>query len=83
MNTEPAKEKKKEIFKLFTTDNKLCSEAEFFEIKDKLQCACRDGDFELIKILLSETIDDTSNSFKFKVDKTNQTASLFKGQINN
>ena len=42
--------------------------------------ACKAGDVELVKILLSETIENDSK-FTFKINKTNQTASLFK--VNN
>ena len=78
MNTESAKEKKKEILELFTTYNKLRSKEEFDYIEDELHEACREGDLEMIKIFLSETIEDSTNTLKFKIDETNQTASLFK-----
>ena len=69
METESSKEKKKEILELFTTYNKLRSEKEFEEIKDILHYACREGDVELIKILLSETIEN-STGLHFKIDET-------------
>ncbi|KAK8897924.1 hypothetical protein M9Y10_000157 [Tritrichomonas musculus] len=43
--------------------------------------ACQEGDLELIKIYLSETITNESNLLSFKIDKTNRNASLFK--VNN
>ena len=77
MERVSSKDKKKEILKLFTTYNKLRSEDEFNEIKDDLHCACRASDVELIKILLSETIEKASEGLTFKIDSTNETASLF------
>lgn len=40
-------------------------------------CWNKEGDIELIRIYLSETISDDSEDLIFKIDKTNQTASLF------
>ena len=48
------------------------------KIECNLHDACRKGDFELIKIYLSKTIENDSESLKFKIDETNRTASLFK-----
>ena len=42
-----------------------------------MRYACREGDLELIKILLSETIEDGSKNFFIKIDKTNKTASFY------
>ncbi|KAK8865144.1 hypothetical protein M9Y10_010678 [Tritrichomonas musculus] len=81
MKTYLTKEKKNEILDLFSNSNNLLSEEEFKEIKYKLHNACQDGDLELIKILLSETIQDDSKDLTFKIDKTNQTASLFKVKV--
>ena len=78
LETEPAKEKKKEILDLFAYSNNLRSEEEFEEIKQELHHACRKGDVELIKIYLCETIEPDSKKILFKIDRTNQTASLFK-----
>ena len=80
MERKSAKEKKEEILELFT-HNKLNSEEEFNKIKNFLHDACREGDIELIKILLSETIVISSEGYAFKIDETNQTASLF--DVNN
>ena len=77
MNTESAKEKKKEILDLLTNNNFLSKE-DFFEVEDDLHDACMEGDLEMIKIFLNETIEDSTNTFIFKIDKTNQTASLFR-----
>ena len=77
METDSALEKKKEILDLFTNYNKLVSEQEFDQVISKLHMACRDCDLELIKICLSETIEDESKNLTFKIDKTNKTASLF------
>ncbi|KAK8834969.1 hypothetical protein M9Y10_018671 [Tritrichomonas musculus] len=73
-----AKEKKNDILDLFSNSNNLCSEEEFKEIKYKLHNACSEGDLDLIKIYLSETIENESKDFTFKIDRKNQTASLFK-----
>lgn len=81
MEEELAKGKKNEILDLLINYNKLRSEEEFKEIKYKLHFACKEGDLDLIKIFLSETIKDYSNTLHFKIDGTNQTASLFK--VNN
>ena len=83
MKSESSKEKKKEILNLLTTHNKLRSKDEFYEIKDNLYEACENGDLEMIKILLSEKIENSSRTLKFKIDETNQTASLFKISILN
>lgn len=74
METYLTKEKKNEILDLFSNSNNLLSEEEFKEIKYKLHNACQDGDLELIKILLSETIQDDSKDLTFKIDKTNHTS---------
>ncbi|KAK8884505.1 hypothetical protein M9Y10_043617 [Tritrichomonas musculus] len=70
--------KKKEILNLLKNSNNLHSRREFIEINSDLHCACKEGDIELIQILLCETIEDSSNDFVYKIDKTNKTASLFK-----
>ena len=77
MMRESSKEKKKEILELFTTYNKIRSKDEFDEIGFDLHNACRTGDLELIKILLSETIEKSREGLTFKIDSTNETASLF------
>lgn len=73
----PEKENKQEILNLFQNSN-LHSIEEFDKIKSKLHEACKLGELELINILLQETINNESNEFTFKIDKKNQTASLFK-----
>ena len=83
MNTETSKGKKREIFELLTNSNNLHSEKEFKEIKDKLHRACERGDLELIKIYLNETIKNESQDMIFKIDKTNNTASLFRVNTKN
>ena len=75
---ESFKDKKQEILNLFTTYNKLRSEDEFNEIKYDLDKYCKEGNLEIIKILLSKTIKNSTNTLTFKIDETNQTASLFK-----
>ena len=77
MNTESSKDKKERILDLFRNHNKLKSEEEYNEIESQLHYACIEGDLELIKILLSETIEDESENFLFKIDKTNKTASFY------
>lgn len=37
----------------------------------------REGDIDLIKIYLSETVENYSNDLFIKIDKANRTASLF------
>lgn len=81
MHTRSAKEKKNEILELFSNYNHLHSKEEYKEVKNILHEACQEGDLELIKIFLSETITNESNLLSFKIDKTNWTASLFK--VNN
>ncbi|KAK8883956.1 hypothetical protein M9Y10_043058 [Tritrichomonas musculus] len=76
-DTELGKEKKQEILTLFTNSNNLHSEEELQNIEYNLHQACKAGDVELVKNLLSETIENDSK-FTFKINKTNQTASLFK-----
>ena len=78
IETGSAKQKKNEILDLLKNYNKLRSKEEFEEIKYKLHVACIKGDLALIKIYLSETIENTSYGLRFKIDKTNRTASLFK-----
>ena len=78
MNMEAMSEKKKEILDLFTNYNNLGSKEEFDEIESNLHKACSKFDTELIKIYLSKTIKNDSKTLKFKIDQTNQTASLFK-----
>lgn len=77
MNTGLAMRKKKEIVDLFTNFNRLRSKEEFSKIAHGLHRACRKGDLDLIKIYISETIEDDSKTLKFKIDRTNKTASLF------
>ena len=78
IETESSKEKKNEILDLFKNHNHLKSESDFDEIEYKLHHACEKGDLDHIKILLSETIQDSAEILTFKIDKTNHTASLFK-----
>ena len=66
METEPVKEKKKEILDFFTNSNNLRSEEEFKEIQQELHHACRKGDVKLIKIFLSETTEPDSKKIQFK-----------------
>ena len=77
LETKEAKDKKEEILDLFSNSNNFRSEEEIEEIEQKLHYACQRGDIELIKICLSETIEIDSKRLTFKIDKTNQTASLF------
>ena len=72
-----SKEEKSEILDLFTKSIKLSSESEFFEIENCLQEAILQGDIDLIKIYLIETIQSDSEDLKFKIDRTTRTASLF------
>ena len=58
MDTEYAKDKKKEIIDLFINNNYLRSEDEFETIESNLHEACKEGNLELIKIYLSETIEN-------------------------
>ena len=78
MDTELAKGKKNEILDLLNNSNHLRTEKEFKEIEYYLHDACEEGDVDLIKIYLSETINNDSNGLQFKIDSTNRTASLFK-----
>ena len=71
------KTKRKKMFDLFKNHNKLKSENEYREIESQLHYACKEGDLELIKILISETIEDDSKNFLIKIDKTNKTASFY------
>ena len=79
-NLESVIGKKQEILDLFTNFNNICSEEELQKIEYSLHKAIRRGDVEFIKILLSETIEN--DSFLFKIDRTNQTASLFNVKSN-
>lgn len=76
-------ENKKKIYELLTGSNYLRTKNEFDQIEFDLHRACRECDFDLIRILLSETIEDESKSLKLKINKTNHTASLFKITNNN
>ena len=78
IDTELGEEKKNKILDLLLNSNNLRSEEEFEEIEENLYVACQKGDLELIKIYLSESIQNDSKTITFKIDKTNQTASLFK-----
>lgn len=69
-------ENKKKIYELLTGSNYLRTKNEFDQIEFDLHRACRECDFDLIRILLSETL-------KLKINKTNHTASLFKITNNN
>lgn len=80
METESAREKKKEILDLFQNYNNLRSEEELKEVENMLHRAVKIGDLELIKIYLSETIENDSKDLIFKIDRTNKTASLFKNK---
>ena len=71
-----SEEKKQEILDIFSKSNYICSEKEYNEIKDKLYLLIRQGDAELIKILLGKTIEDEAKDMSFKIDKVNKTASL-------
>ena len=75
-----SKEKKSEILDLFTKSNNLRSKREFREIQSYLQEACLQGDIDLIKIYLSETIQ--TEDLTFKIDRTTKTASLFQVSSN-
>ena len=66
MNTESSKDKKERILDLFR-NHKLKSEEEYDAIEFQLHFACEKGDFELIKILFSETNDNDSNNFLIKL----------------
>ena len=78
MEKESSKEKKNEILDLLKNHNQLKSESEFNEIKSRLHHACQKGDLDHIKILLSETIKNSTKDLTYKIDKTTHTASLFK-----
>ena len=78
MKTESAKAKKNEILNLLKNYSKLRAEKEFNAIKYNLHEVCKDGDLDLIKIYLCVTVENHSKTFKFKIDETNQTASLFR-----
>ena len=78
IDTKPTNPKKKEILNLLNSHNKLRSEEEFKEISYKLYDACKYGDLDLIKIYLSETVENNSHELQFKIDSTNRTASLIK-----
>ncbi|KAK8834051.1 hypothetical protein M9Y10_031528 [Tritrichomonas musculus] len=77
MNTESSKDKKERILDIFRNHNELNSEEEYQKIEYQLHYACQVGDLELIKILLSETIEDDSENYLIKIDKTNKTASFY------
>lgn len=68
--TKLEKEKKKEIIDLLTNSNNLLSGHKFEGYQET--------NLELIKIYLSETINNDSKDLQFKINKTNLTASLFK-----
>ena len=69
-NIEIPKEKKNEILDLLKNYNKLHSEEEMREVEDYLIDACIKGNLDLIKIYLSETIENNSNTLKFKINET-------------
>ena len=75
---ELPKKEKKIIINLLNNSSSLRSKEEFEEIKMRLYTSCIDREFELIKIYLNEKIENESQDLTFKIDKTNQTASLFK-----
>ena len=77
MNSELSKNKKEKILDLFRNHNELKSEDEYKRTECWLHNVCEAGDHELIKILLSETIEDDSKNYLFKIDKTNKTASFY------
>ena len=81
LETEFARGKKNEILFLLTNFNHLCNEEEFKDVQQYLHEACANGDLDLIKIYLSETIYNDSKDMSFKIDKQNHTASLFKIHI--
>ena len=76
LETKSAKGKKKEILDLFKHHNKLRSEEDFRVIKENLHFACREGNLELIKIYLNESIVNDSETLELKIDETNRTASI-------
>ena len=77
LNMEFSRDKKEEIRELLTNHNQLQSQQEFDEVQNTLYEACKKGDIELIKICISETIENETKDLKFKINKTNKTASLF------
>ena len=76
LNIELSKEKVKEILDILKNSNNLRTKEEFEEIKIRLYTSCRKGEIELTKIYLNEKIEN--EDLTFKIDKSNQTASLFK-----
>lgn len=67
---------RKKKFSIFSRINFFSEE--FEEIKEMLHKSFRNCYIELIKICLNETIIDILEGLVFKIDKSNQTASLFK-----
>ena len=82
-NTKLSKEKKIEILEFFTKFSKLRFEREFREIEENLHKACKLGDADLIKIYLSETIQNDTKDLTFQIDKISKTASLIKVRYSN
>ena len=82
IETKLSNEKREEIYDLFNNHNLLKSERDFEEIKEPLHYACQECDLELIKILLSDTFRNYYNGrlLIFKINKTNNTASIIKVQ---
>ena len=80
LDKEPMKGKKKEILDILENHNKLSSIEEYDEIVPFLMHAYSNCDLEMIKILLSETVENKSKELKFKLDEKNKTALLL--QIN-
>ena len=78
MDKELSRDKKEEISELLTNHNQLLSQDELAEVNELHHEACKKGNLKLIEIYLNETIEDETNNLKFKINKTNKTASLFK-----
>lgn len=73
------KEKKQEIINLFKNRNIICFDNyDYNEISYRLHLACREGDKDYIKIIFNDTIKNETKDLTFKIDKSNQTASLFR-----
>ena len=69
IDTEFWNPKKSEILDLFTNFSKLRSKKEFDEIEYDLRQAFELDNLEVIKIYLSETIENESQDLRFKIDK--------------
>ena len=82
-NIKLSKEKKREILKFFTKFSKLRFERDFRNFENILHKACELSDVDLIKIYLSETIQNDTKDLTFQIDKINRTASLIKVRYSN